>query len=66
MALMSNFPKFEKILKSKFFRFFFLQIYHPLMKRKSRDIKFYDSRRDYEQVLVVRHYNPNEIKDILT
>jgi CRP-like cAMP-binding protein len=40
-------------------------IRRPLLQHKQEDIEFYDKRADYQQVLALRNYNENEIKDLV-
>ena len=37
----------------------------PLLAHKQEDIEFYDKRKDYQQVLALRDYNENEIKELV-
>ena len=48
IALMKEFSIFRNDIAAKFFQFYYLNIYSPILKRKQQDINFYDKRRDYE------------------
>ena len=64
-TLMQEFPDYRPSIRSKFFNFYYQQIFKPLTRQKNKDIDNYDRRKDFEQVLVSNDYNENEIRDVV-
>ena len=63
--LMREYPNYEKILNRKFLNFYLNKVHLRLKKLKQIDIDKYDKRRDFEQVLVVIDYNPQELNELV-
>jgi hypothetical protein len=53
LSVMTGFPDFYKILKQKFFQFYLVEVYRPLINEKNADIEYYEKRKDYNSVLAV-------------
>ena len=62
MQYIARFDFYYERMMLKFSAFYFTQIFTPVLKLKNRIIEFYDVRRDYEQVLVLRDYNREEMQ----
>ena len=53
------------IMRRKSLTSYINQIQRPIDKFKKLDIKKYDIRNDYKQVLVLQHYDKNEMINII-
>ena len=53
--LINEFDEFNNIMVVKFAHFYLSQIFQPLMKIKKININFFDVRKDYEQIMVVKN-----------
>jgi len=58
-------PELYDGMKKKAMFTYIQKIRRPLLEFKEEDIEFYDRRADYKQVLALRNYDENEIKDLV-
>ena len=63
--LEKEFPDLYHSLKMNALFNYIHKIRRPLLAFKQEDIEFYDRRADYKQVLALRNYDENEIKDLV-
>lgn len=60
--IMQEFPELFRVVKHKCFEFYFNQVQRPMMQQKLMDIKGFDKRTDFSQVLTVRANTFQEMK----
>ena len=52
---MREFDDFNDLMMIKFSNFYISQIFQPMMKIKQVNINFFDLRKDYEQIMVIKN-----------
>ena len=58
---MAEFPEISRVIKLKTFDFYFNNIFRPLTRSKMMDIKSFNLREDFSQVLAVQGDTSNEL-----
>jgi len=59
-------PDFFSILKRKVLYEYITKIRKPILQFKEKDIKHYDKRSDFQQVLALRNYDDNELSNLIS
>ena len=63
---MDEFPEFFSIIKRKVLYEYIVKIRKPILQFKAKDIKHFDQRSDFQQVLALRNYDENELSNLIS